>query len=189
MIAASLRAGMAIRFEGRPYRVLQADYHAGQGRMSGAMHTRLKDVETGTTWEHSFRGELKLEELPVERRTLTFLYKDGDLEWFMDPQTFEQLPISDAVIGDIARFLQADMQLSADFVQDRPIGLQFPDILEVTVSDTAPPIRQQADTTWKPAHLENGLEVMVPPFIKSGDAIRLEIAHMKYMDRVKAIGR
>src|SRR3954451_9373403 len=120
MIASSsLRAGMAIRFEDRTYRVLQAEYHAGQGRMTGSTHARLKDVDTGTTWEHSFRADLKLEELPVERRPLTYLYKDGDLEWFMDPQSFEQLAIPDAVIGDVARFLRPDIQLSAEFVLDR----------------------------------------------------------------------
>lgn len=189
ILASTLRPGMAIRFDNRPYRVLQAEYHAGQGKMSGAMHARLKDLETGTTWDHSFRSELKLEELPVQRRTLTFLYKDGDQEWFMDPDTFDQTSIPDSIIGEVARFLIPDMQLSAEFVEDRPVGVQFPDVLEVTISDTAPPIKQQADTAWKPAHLENGVDVMVPPFIKTGDAIRLDVAHLKYMDRVKPIGR
>jgi len=189
ILASTLRPGMAIRFESRPYRVLLAEYHAGQGRMGGAMHARLRDLGTGTVWEHSFRAELKLEELPVERRTLTFLYKDGEQEWFMDPQTFDQTPIPDSVIGDAARFLKADMQLAAEFVEDHPVGLLFPDVVEVQVAKTDPPAKQQSDSTWKPASLENGIEVMVPPFIKEGDSIRLDVAHLKYMDRVKAMGR
>lgn len=189
ILASSLRPGMAIKFENRPYRVLLADYHAGQGKMSGTMHARLKDLGTGTVWEHSFRSDLKLEDLTVERRTLTFLYKDGEQEWFMDPETFDQTSIPDSLIGESARFLKPDMQLFAEFVEEHPIGLQFPDILEITVADTAPPIKQQADSTWKPAHLENGIDVMVPPFIKTGDVIRLDVEHLKYIDRVKALGR
>lgn len=79
MIAASqLRTGSAIRYENQPYKVVSADYHPGQGKMGGANHVRLRNLDTGTLWEHSFRAELKLEELTVERHTLEFLYEDGE---------------------------------------------------------------------------------------------------------------
>jgi elongation factor P len=187
--ASQLRAGMAIRYDGQAYRVVANDYHPGQGKMGGTAHVRLKNLSTGTFWETSFRSELRLEELPVERQTLSLLYADGDQTWFMDPETFEQRAIPNAVLGEMARFLNPDMPLPVEFVEDRPVSVLFPEILEVRIADTAPPSNQQADSTWKTATLENGVSVMVPQFIRPGDVIRLELAQMRYMDRVKAAGR
>ena len=186
MVSASqLRAGMAIRFEGQPYKVIAADYHPGQGKMGGTTHSRLQNLSTGTFWEHSFRSELKLEDIAVERQTLEFLYTDGDQCCFMNPDTYEQTEIAKAVIGPQAQFLDAGMRLAVEFVDGRPVGVLFPDFLEVKIADTAPPMHQQVDSTFKPAKLDNGLEVMVPQFVKTGDMIRLDLHTMKYMDRVK----
>jgi elongation factor P len=92
--ASQIRAGMAIRYESQPYKVIAADYHPGQGKMGGVNHMRLKNLVTGAIWEHSFRAELKIEELPVERQTAEFLYADGDNCFFMNPQSYEQVEIS-----------------------------------------------------------------------------------------------
>jgi len=187
--AQQLRAGMAIRHEGQTYRVVAADYHPGQGKMGGVNHVRLKNLGTGTFWETSFRAELKLEDVPVERQSLSFLYDDGDQSWFMHPETFEQESIPNAVLGEQARFLQPEMLLPVEYVEGRPVNVLFPDIMEVRIAETAPPVHQQQDNTWKPARLENGVEVMVPQFIKTGDVIRLDVANLRYMDRAKGAGR
>ncbi len=187
MIAASqLRAGMAIRFEGQAYKVLAADYHPGQGKMGGVAHVRLQNTATGTFWEHSFRSELKLEDLGVEKQSLDFLYEDGGQYCFMNPENFEQTEIPAALIGPQAPFLEPGKRISVEFVEGRPVGALFPDNLEVVIADTAPAMHQQVDSTFKPAKLANGVEIMVPQFIKIGDAIRLDLQTMKYMDRVKA---
>lgn len=186
MINASLlRAGMAIRYEEQNYKVVAAEYHPGQGKMGGATHTRLRNLATGTLWEHSFRSDLKLEDLPVERDSLEFLYADGEQYFFMNPETYEQTEIGKVAIGPQAAFLDAAMKVTVEFVESKPVGVLFPDALEVTIAETAPPMHQQQDSNFKPAKLENGIEVMVPQFVKSGDVIRLELQTMKYMDRVK----
>lgn len=187
--ASQLRAGMAIRYEGQAFRVVASDYHPGQGKMGGTAHVRLKNLSTGTLWETSFRADLRLEELPVERQTLSFLYADGDHNWFMNPETYEQTGIPNEMLGDQARFLQPEMLLPVEFVEGRPVHVAFPEILEVRIADTAPAAHQQVDSTWKPATLENGVTVMVPQFIKTGDVIRLDMAGLRYMDRVKTAGR
>ncbi len=189
VIASQLRAGMAIRYEGQAYRVVACDYHPGQGKMGGTAHVRLQNLSTGTLWETSFRPELRLEDLPVERRTLSFLYTDAGQSWFMDPNTYEQTAIPNQMLGDRSRFLEGEMALQVEFVEERPVNVLFPDILEVRIAETAPPVHQQADSTWKSATLENGVEVMVPQFIKPGDMIRLDVTAMRYMDRVKSAGR
>src|SRR5664280_2725829 len=187
MVAASqLRAGMAIKFEGQRYKVVAAEYHGGQGKMGGATHTRLQNLDTRTFWEHSFRSELKLEEIALERQALEFLYADGDQCCFMNPATYEQTEVAKAFVGDPqARLLEPGMKLSVEFLEDRPVSVLFPDVLEVKIVATAPPIHQQQDSNYKPAKLANGIEVMVPQFVKTGDAIRLDVSNMKYMDRAR----
>ena len=186
MIAASqLRPGMAIRYEGQPYRLIAAEYHPGQGRMSGQTHARLRNLSTGTLWEHSFRAELKVEEIPLERHLLEFLYGDADHCCFMDPVTYEQTEIPRPLVGPQAPFLESGMRLTVEFCEGHPVSVAWPDTLESRVADTAPPSHQQQDTTFKPAKLENGAEVMVPQFVKIGDVIRLDLENMKYLDRVR----
>jgi elongation factor P len=190
MVAASqLRAGTAIRFEGQLYKVLVADYHAGQGRMGGAAHTRLKNLTTGTLREHSFRAELKLEEVDVHKTLMDFLYEDSGQCNFMNPETFEQMTIPAALIGPQARLLQPEMRVGVEFVEGNPVSVLLPEVLEVRIAETAPPSHQQVDSVWKPATLESGVEILVPQFIKTGDVIRLDVANLKYMDRAKGTGR
>jgi elongation factor P len=177
---------MAIAFENRIYRVVAAEYHPGQGKMSGVTHARLQNLDTGTFWEHSFRAELKLQNYTVEKRTLEFLYTNGGQCCFMSPENYEQIEVADSIIGPLAAFLEPGMTLPVEFVSDRPVHVSFPDMLEVKIADTAPAAHQQADSAFKPARLGNGVEVMVPQFIKTGDTIRLDLETMKYMDRAKA---
>jgi elongation factor P len=186
MITASqLRAGMAIRWEGQPYKVVASEYHPGQGKMGGVAHVRLENLATGTFWEHSFRAELKLEEIAVEKRSMTFLYSDDDNCWFMDPESFEQVGVPVSAIGEQRRFLQPDLKLPVEFIEGRPVSVQFPDVIEVRIASTAPPVHAQQDNTWKPAVLDNGVELMVPQFIRAGESIRLALNEMRYMDRVR----
>lgn len=186
VLASQVRAGMAIRFEGQEYKVMAAEYHPGQGKMGGVSHVRLRNLATATTWETSLRADLKLEDLPLEKKGMDFLYSDAGLCTFMDPDTCEQAEVPESMLGDQVRFLTSEMRVTVEFLGDRAVSVQLPDFLEARIADTAPPIHAQNDSTWKPARLENGIEVMVPQFIKTGDAIRLDMATLKYMDRSKA---
>jgi elongation factor P len=189
LTASQIRAGMAVRYENSPYRVLAAEYHPGQGKMGGVLHARLRNLDTGTLWEHSFRAEMKLQDLPVEKRPMDFLYTDGELCTFMDPGNYEQTAVPATLVGAAAKFLQAGMNVAVEYVDSRPVGVLFPDVIEVRVADTAPPLHNQQDSSWKTARLENGVEIMTPQFIKTGDAIRLDVQNLKYMDRARAAGR
>jgi elongation factor P len=185
VLASQLRVGIAIGFEGQEYKVLAAEYHPGQGRMGGATHARLRNLATGTCWEHSFRSELKLEQLPLEKKTFEFLYSGDSQCCFMDPDTFEQTEVPLALIGEQAKFLEAGMRLPVEMLDGRAVSVDFPEVLDVKIADTAPPAHQQQMSAFKTAKLENGLEVMVPLFVKTGDVIRLDVANMRYMDRAK----
>ena len=169
--------------------VMAAEYHGGQGKMGGVAHVRLKNLQTGTLWEHSFRSEIKLEDLEVEKQSMDFLYADDDQCYFMNPDTYEQVGISISVIGPQAPFLAPAMRVPVEFVESQPVSVLFPDIIEMRVADTAPPVHAQQDSTWKTAKLDNGVEIMVPQFIKVGDVVRLDTENLKYLERAKGTGR
>lgn len=189
VVASDLRGGMIIRFEGQMHRVLAAELRAGGGKMPGAVHARLQSLATGSVTERRFRPEEKLTTLPVERETMEFLYQDGEVFYFMNPTTFEQLPVSRQVLGIGADFLQPGMRLPVETVSEQATGVIFPESVDLRVTSTAQPMHQRETSALKKAVLENGSEVLVPLFIKEGELIRIEVATGKYLERVKASGK
>ncbi len=187
--ASQLRPGMAIRFEGDVYKILAADYHPGQGKMGGVTHARLRNLSTGTLWEQNFRADLKLEDLTIEKHPMDFLYSDAEHCHFMNPETYDQVEIPITTLGNQSRFLHPEMRLGIEFVEGRPVSVNFPEVVEVRVAETAPPAHQQQDSTLKSARLENGVEVLVPQFIKTSDLIRVNVDTLKYVERAKASSR
>ncbi len=117
---------------------------------------------------------------------MEFLYADADSVTFMNPETFEQVSIPREAIGAATKFLQADMKVPVEFYEGQPVSIAFPPIVEAKITSTAQPVHQQQDNTLKPATLDNGLEIMVPHFIKPGETVRVEVATEKYVDRVRA---
>lgn len=185
IVASQLRGGRALRVEGELYKVLAADYHAGGGKMGGVVHSKLRNMRTGTLWEHRFRSDEKLEDLTLERQTMEFLYSDADHCHFMNPNNFEQVAVPRKVLGPAERFLQPEMRVPVEFFEGQAVSIIFPDIVELKVASTAPPVHSQQDNTWKTAALENGLEIMVPQFIESGEAVRVEVETGRYVERAR----
>lgn len=185
VVASQLRPGLAIRLEGKIYKVLAANYHAGQGKMGGVTHAQLKNLSTGTLLDHAFRADLRLEDLPIQKQMMEFLYSDAEQCYFMHPETYEQLGVPASVMGSRARFLQPQMSLAIEFVEGQPVNVVFPEIIEIEVTETAPPTHQQQDSTLKSATLNNGVLIRVPQFIKAGDVIRLDVENLKYIERAK----
>jgi elongation factor P len=189
LIATDLRPDMVLRMEDGLYRVLEAVQHSGTAKLSGFVHARLLSLSTGSQTERRFRLDEKLEDVPVDKRTLQFLYQDGDDFYFMDPQTFEQTPLPRALIGAAARFLKEGMQVPVEFVGEAPVAVAFPATVDLQVASTAQPMRATQTSAMKRAVLENGLETLVPLFIKEGDLVRIEVATGKYLERVREARR
>ncbi len=186
MITASeLRPGMAVHLDGQTFKVLSSDYKAGGGQAGGAVKSLLQNVVSGREWERRFHPEEKLDNLPVERRNMEFLYADGENCVFMDHTTYEQVEIARALIGPMEPFLEAGANLPVEFCDDRPISVLLPAVVEAIIADTAPPQHSGQDSTWKEAKLENGVKVMVPLFVAQGELIRLDTRTGKYLERVR----
>jgi elongation factor P len=181
---------MAIRVEDRLYRVIAADYHGGQGKMGGVMHARLRDLRTGVTRERSFRSDQLVEDLVTDRQNAQFLYADGEASHFMSPETFEQMAIANERLGKVAAWLKEEMIVPLELFEGEPLDIVFPEIAEAQVEQTPPPFHQPGtDNVWKEATLDNGVTVMVPPFIDVGEQIRVEVETGRYVERAKAKAR
>jgi elongation factor P len=185
LTSSQLRPGMAIRHQGQNYKIVAAEYHPGQGKMGGVTHARLQNLDTRTYWEHSFRADMKVEEIVLERQTFEFLYAADGQCFFMNADTYDQTSLPAEAVGPQARLLEPGMQLAVEFLEGRPVSVLFPAVLELKILETAPPIHQQ-DSNFKPAKIAGGVEVLVPQFIKTGDVIRLDVPNMKYMDRARS---
>ena len=186
VIASQLRPGMILKMGEDIFKVLESTYHLGQGKMPGSVHARARHVVKGTLKEFRFLPEERLEDTQLQRQDMEFLYSDADSVTFMHPTTYEQVSIPLEAIGAATRFLRPEMKVPVEFYQGQPVSIVFPPIVEAKVSVTAQPVHQQQDNTYKSATLENGLEIMVPQFIKPGETVRVEVATGKYVDRVRA---
>ena len=185
VLASELKAGMALRLDGQVFKVLQSEFKAGGGQTGGVVKSLLQNVVSGREWERRFHPEEKLDDLPLERRSMEFLYSDGDNCVFMDPNNYEQVEVARAALGKMEGFLEAGMNLPVEFCEDKPISVTLPDVAEAKVAETAPPQHSQQDSTWKEAVLENGVQVLVPLFIAPGELVRIDTRTRKYLERVR----
>lgn len=186
VIASQLRAGTVVKIGDEIFNVIASTYHVGQGKMPGSVHSKLQSVLKGTFKELRFRPEEKLEEVQLVKQQMQFLYSDADSATFMHPESFEQVSIALEAIGAAQKYLKPEMEIPVEFYEGQPVSIVFPPIVEIRVESTSQPVHQQQDNTYKPAALENGVEIMVPQFIKPGEMIRVEVATGKYVDRVRA---
>jgi elongation factor P len=183
VIAAELKAGMALLLEGRIYKVLETEFKAGSAKLDGVVKTKLSNVRSGRLWEPHFRPLERLETLEIERRTLEFLFSDRERSTFMDPESFEQFEVPAEVLGPGGAFLESGMMLPVEFYAGEVIGVLVPDVAEARVGSTAPASHAQQDSAWKEAVLENGLVLRVPLFVGPGDTIRVDVRDLRYLGR------
>jgi elongation factor P len=186
LTAAELRPGFALRIDGVLYKIIEATYHGGQGKMGGVAHLKLRNLETGTMREWRFRSDQMVEEVTPDRVNLQFLYSDDRAAYFMHPETFEQIEVENARLGRTSRFLREEMVVPVEFVDGQPLGVVFPEIVDVKVADTAPAVHAQGLTNVrKEALLDNGITILVPQFIAPGDWIRVKVEDASYVERAK----
>jgi elongation factor P len=185
-LVTELKEGMALRLEDRLYRVLEVLRHAGSGQMHGFVELKLKDIRYGHFADKRFRQSDRVELVELSKRQMEYLYADAESFYFMDPQTFEQVAVSKESVGRLEKLLKEGSKITVELLGEEAISIQFPRVVETSVASTGPGIREGQDNTMKPAILDNGLEILVPQFIVSGDRIRLDTEKLKYIDRVAA---
>ncbi len=183
--ASEMRPGMVVRLDDELYRVIHAEYHSGGGQMHGAVHAKLRNVRTGGATERRFRHDERFEDVDLGRQTMEFLYRDAETCGFMHPDTYEQMELPVEALGPFLPFLQPNDSVQVAMFEGSPVEVITPESAEVRVETTAEPLHIQNASFLKEATLEGGIEVHVPQFIKSGDAIRIEVESHKYLARVR----
>jgi len=184
ILASEIKPGIALTIDGRLYRVLEVAHHSGTGQMAGFVLLKLQDIRTQHFTERRVKPTDKLEETVLSKRQMEYIYRDEDSFYFMDPETYEQYGIPKAAIGNIERFLKEGLKVTVEMLGEEALGLQFPKVVELKVTLTAPGIRGEQESTMKPATLENGMEILVPQFVEVGEVVRVDTEKGKYVERV-----
>ena len=185
MPATQIRRGMVLVFEGEPCRVVEFRHHT-PGNLRAMVQAKLKNLRTGSSFEHRFRAADSIEKASMETHDLEFLYQGGDTDHFMNTENYDQLEMDEEMLGDNAQWMQPGMRIVAEYYDGRPIGIQLPNTLTLEVVDTAPVMKTATKTaSSKPAKLENGVTVNVPEFVSVGEKIRVNPTTGEYQDRAK----
>lgn len=179
-----LRTGVTVEIDGDVYMVVDFQ-HVKPGKGAAFVRTKIKNIKTGQVFERTFRAGEKLNRAIIERKTLQYLYSEGDIYHFMDTQTFEQIAINKDQIGESINYLKENIEVMVMFYEGISIGIEMPTFVELEVSQTEPGFKGDTATGGsKPATLETGAIVQVPLFINIGDIIRVDTRTGEYLSRV-----
>ena len=176
---------MVIVFEGDPCRITEFRHHT-PGNLRAMVQAKLKNLRTGSGFEHRFRAADSIEPASMETHDLEYLYDAGGTYHFMNTENYEQLEMDEEALGDNAQWMQPNMKIQAEFYDGRPVAIRLPNSLVLEVVDTQPVMKTATKTaSQKPAKLENGATVNVPEFIGTGDKIRVNPNTGEYLERAK----
>jgi elongation factor P len=150
------------------------------------VQTKLKNIRTGSSFEHRFRSADTVDRASLEQHEMEFLYSDGSHYHFMNTENYEQTALGEEELGDAAQWLTPGVKIQAEFYDGSPIGIELPPSMELTVTQTEPSLKgATVSNVNKPATLENGVTIQVPPFINEGDRIRVAPSDSRYIERAK----
>jgi len=178
-----MRPGMVVKFNNDLFSVFSV-VHRTPGNLRGFVQAKMRNVRSGTMIEHRFSSEDKIERAALEEQKMEYLYDDGEYYYFMNTETFEQLHLTKDILGDAIQYLVPQLQVSVEFYEGKPMSVELPATVDLTVVETEPGMRgASVSNVTKAAKLETGLVVQVPPFITEGEKIRVNTAEGTYQER------
>jgi len=181
--ATQLRPGMVIKFNNVLFSIFKME-HRTPGNLRGFVQVKMRNFKTGTMVEHRFSSEDKVERASLEEHEMEYLYDDGEFFYFMNTETFEQMHLTKDLLGDATYFLIPSIKLNVEFYEGSPVGVELPPAVVMTVMETEPGLKgATVSNVTKPAKMETGLVVQVPPFINEGEKIRVSTAEQEYLER------
>jgi elongation factor P len=181
--ATRLKKGMLVKMEQDLFRVLELQ-HVTPGNLRGFVRVKMRNIRNGSLSDQKLRSEDTVDRATLDEREMQYLYQDGDDYYFMDTGTFDQIHISSEALGESVNYLKAEMTILVEFYGIEPVGIELPQTVDLKVTDTVPGIKgATASAQVKPATLETGLVVQVPPFVNPGDLIRVSTDTGEYLSR------
>jgi elongation factor P len=183
LLATQLRKGMIVKIENKLYRIFDRQ-HVTPGNLRGFVRVKMRNIQNGTMAEEKFRSEDIVERVSLEQKEMQYLYNDNDGYHFMDMASYEQVALQTDLLGDSVGFLKPEMNVEVEFFGENPIGIELPQTVDLQVVQTMPAIKGATATNQtKPATLETGVVIQVPPFINEGDLIRVNTETGEYQTR------
>ena len=181
--AVEIRPGNILEYEGGLWRAVKIQ-HTQPGKGGAYMQVEMKNLIDGRKNNVRFRSAETLEKVRLDTKDFQFLFAEGDTLTFMDKETYEQVSLDSGILGDAAAFLQDGMDVVMELWEDRPISVQLPDTIEATIIEADAVVKgQTASSSYKPAILDNGVRVMVPPHIASGTRIIVDVYERTYVGK------
>jgi len=181
--ATRMKKGMLIKIEQDLFRVLELQ-HVTPGNLRGFVRVKFRNIRTGNLSDQKLRSEDTVERATLDERQMQYLYQDGEDYYFMDTTSFDQVHITGEALGESVNYLKAEMTIQVEFYGTEPVGIEMPVTVDLKVTDTAPGIKgATASAQVKPATLETGLVVNVPPFVNTGYSIRVSTETGEYLSR------
>ena len=179
-----IKPGMVIEHRDDLWSVLKAQ-HVKPGKGGAFNQVELKSVKRGTKLNERFRSSETVEKAEVDEKKFNFLYIDGENCHFMDNETFEQVEIAKSIAGEKQKLLKENLEVTISFMEDKPISIDLPNNIECTIESTDAAIKNQtASSSYKPALLDCGIKIDVPPFIENGEKIIIDTRTLEYVKRV-----
>lgn len=181
--AGDFRNGMTFELDSRVYTIVEFQ-HVKPGKGSAFVRVKMRDVVSGSVVERTFNPSEKVQEAFIDRKVMQYIYSDGDLYYFMDTETYEQIPINRSVLSDNFKFVKENMECKVQSYKGSVFGVEPPIFVELEVTETEPGFKGDTSTNaTKPAKLETGASIRIPLFVNQGDKIRIDTRTGKYLER------
>jgi elongation factor P len=178
-----MRPGMVIKFNNELFSVFSVN-HRTPGNLRGFVQARMRNLRSGSMIEHRFSSEDRVERAMLDEQEMEYLYDDGEYYYFMNTETYEQMHLTKEILGEGTSYLIPQLRVHVEFYEGKPISVELPATVDMTVVETEPGIKgASVSNVTKPAKVETGLVVQVPPFITEGEKIRVSTAEGTYQER------
>lgn len=178
-----MRPGMVIKFNNELFSIFSVN-HRTPGNLRGFVQAKMRNLRSGTMTEHRFSSEDRVERAMLDEQEMEYLYDDGEYFYFMNTENYEQMHLTKDILGDAVSYLIPQLRVKVEFYEGKPMSVELPPTVDMTVVETEPGIKgASVSNVTKPAKVETGLVVQVPPFIIEGEKIRVSTAEGTYQER------
>ena len=182
--AGEIRVGMLLEYKNDLWQVLKTQ-HVKPGKGGAFAQVEMKSLNKNTKLNERFRSSETVEKASLEETTFNYLYSDEINYFFMDPKTFEQIEIKKETVGDKGKLLTENLQVSVSFYNENPLSIELPNQVQCKIETTDVALKgQTVSSSYKPATLDNGLNIQVPPFIEAGDEIIVDTRNLEYIKKI-----
>ncbi len=182
--AGEIRVGMLLEYKNDLWQVLKTQ-HVKPGKGGAFAQVEMKSLNKNTKLNERFRSSETVEKASLAETTFNYLYSDEDNYFFMDPKTFEQIEIKKETVGDKGKLLTENLQVSVSFYNENPLSIELPNQVQCKIETTDAALKgQTVSSSYKPATLDNGLNIQVPPFIEAGDEIVVDTRNLEYIKKI-----